>query len=211
MNKIFEQCTVDGELTPELLKRKQELDADMEVELSAIEAGYGDMWVPKERQYAEVRQKYDDIWEQELVDAGYVVRPTFESTENWYDTLSTLNEAQPVKEAPSKKLPTPPETIEVVTIEPRIQKPYDNTTGHFRHYDVITYIDPISGRTETATVWEESEAFGNWFGWGSKHSRHWDYAAYSYEGKLLPGKDPTSHMSAAHKKALERTVSEIND
>ena len=211
MSKIFEQCTVDGELTPELIKRKKELDTAMEAELTEIEAGRGQQWVAKERQYADVRQRYADIWEQELADAGYVVRPIFESTENWYDTLSTLNEAQFVKEASSKKLPTPPATIEIVNIEPRIQKPYDNRTEHFRHYDVITYIDPISGRTETATVWEEREAFGNWFGWGSKHNRHWDYAAYSYEGKLLPDVDPTGHMSAAHKKALERTVSEINN
>ena len=96
MNKIFEQCIVDGELTPELLKRKQELDADMEVELSAIEAGYCDMWIPKERQYAEVRQKYDDIWVQELEDAGYIVRPMFESLEkysfkDWYEELNKIN------------------------------------------------------------------------------------------------------------------------
>jgi hypothetical protein len=91
MDKIFEQCTVDGELTPELIERKQELDDLMEVELSEIEAGYGNMWVSKEKQYAEIRQKYDDIWEQELTDAGYFVRPVFESVEQWYDTLSKLN------------------------------------------------------------------------------------------------------------------------
>lgn len=88
MKKIIEQCIVDGELTPELLKRKQELDRAMEAELAVIEAGRGQMWVPKERQYADVRQKYDDIWEQELVDAGYFVRPVFE---DWYDELSKLN------------------------------------------------------------------------------------------------------------------------
>lgn len=91
MDRIFEQCTVDGELTPELIKRKQELDDQMEVELSEIEAGRGNMWVPKERQYADIRQKYDDIWEQELTNAGYFVRPVFESVERWYDTLSKLN------------------------------------------------------------------------------------------------------------------------
>lgn len=88
MNKIFEQCTVDGELTPELITRKQELDNAMEAELAVIDAGRGQMWVPKERQYADVRQKYEDIWEQELIDAGYFVRPVFE---NWYDELSKLN------------------------------------------------------------------------------------------------------------------------
>jgi hypothetical protein len=88
MKKVIEQCVVDGELTPELVKRKQELDSAMEAELAVIEAGRGQMWVPKERQYADVRQKYDDIWEQELIDAGYFVRPVFE---DWYDELSKLN------------------------------------------------------------------------------------------------------------------------
>jgi hypothetical protein len=91
MDTIFEQCTVDGELTPELIKRKQDLDRAMEAELALIDAGRGQMWVPKERQYADIRQKYDDIWEQELTDAGYFVRPVFESVEQWYDTLSKLN------------------------------------------------------------------------------------------------------------------------
>lgn len=88
MKKVIEQCVVDGELTPELVKRKQELDSAMEAELAVIEAGRGQMWVPKERQYADVRQKYDNIWEQELIDAGYFVRPVFE---DWYDELSKLN------------------------------------------------------------------------------------------------------------------------
>ena len=60
----------------------------MEAELAEIDAGRGQMWVPKERQYADVRQKYDDMWEQELIDAGYFVRPVFE---DWYDELSKLN------------------------------------------------------------------------------------------------------------------------
>lgn len=96
MNKIFEQCTVDGELTPELLKRKQELDSAMEAELAEVEAGKGQQWVPRERQYAEIRQRYEDAWEQELIDAGYVVRPIFESIEkpsftDWYEELNKIN------------------------------------------------------------------------------------------------------------------------
>lgn len=102
MNKIFEQCTVDGELTPELLKRKQELDSAMEAELAEVEAGKGQQWVPRERQYAEIRQRYEDAWEQELIDAGYVVRPIFESTEkpsftDWYEELNRINEWVAVK------------------------------------------------------------------------------------------------------------------
>lgn len=88
MDKLFEQCIVDGELTSELITRKQELDKAMEAELAVIDAGGGQMWVTKERQYADIRQKYEDIWEQELTDAGYFVRPVFE---NWYDELSKLN------------------------------------------------------------------------------------------------------------------------
>ena len=96
MNNIFEQCIVDGELTPELIKRKQEIDKQIDYEISEIEAGRGKQWQPKEKQYAEVRQKYDDIWEQELSDAGYIVRPVFESVDSfseWYEELSKLNEA----------------------------------------------------------------------------------------------------------------------
>ncbi len=96
MNTIFEQCTVDGELTPELIKRKQEIDQLVDYEISEVEAGRGQQWQPKEKQYAEIRQKYDDIWEQELEDAGYVVRPVFESVEktafeDWYEELNKIN------------------------------------------------------------------------------------------------------------------------
>lgn len=96
MYKILEQCTVDGELTPELLKRKQELDANMEAEIEKVENNKDSMWIPKERLFADIRQKYDDMWEQELSDAGYVVRPMFESIEkpsfgDWYEELNKLN------------------------------------------------------------------------------------------------------------------------
>lgn len=99
MYKIFEQFTVDGELTPELTKRKQELDQHMEAELAAVDADNGSRWwISKESQCASIRQKYEAIWEQELTDAGYLVRPVFESEEytkfeDWYDTLNRLNEA----------------------------------------------------------------------------------------------------------------------
>jgi hypothetical protein len=36
MDSIFEQCTVDGELTPELIKRKQELDQLVDYEISEV-------------------------------------------------------------------------------------------------------------------------------------------------------------------------------
>lgn len=88
MTNIFEQCTVDGELTPDLIKRKQELDANMEAEIAAIDANKGNIWVPKERQYAEVRQKYEMAWEQELENAGYMVRPMFESKTKLQELLN---------------------------------------------------------------------------------------------------------------------------
>ena len=88
MNKIFEQCAVDGDLTPELIKRKQELDQSMEAELAEVEAGRGQMWVPKSRQFADIQHKYEEIWEQELEDAGYLLRPVFE---DWYEELNKLN------------------------------------------------------------------------------------------------------------------------
>jgi hypothetical protein len=93
MLKLYKQCIIDGELTPELIRRKQELDRAMEAEFAAIESNKGLTWVPKERQYADVRQRYTDMWEQELSDAGYLVRPVFESVDNWYDSLTSLNEA----------------------------------------------------------------------------------------------------------------------
>ncbi len=91
MNKLFEQYTIDGDLTPELIRRKQELDSEMEAELSEIEAGRGSIWVPKERQYSDIRQKYASIWEQELIDAGYFIRPVFESFVDWYEELNKLD------------------------------------------------------------------------------------------------------------------------
>jgi len=102
MNDIFEQCAIDGELTPELIKCKQELDQSMEAELSKIEADKGNKWLPKEKHYAEIRQKYEDAWEQTLTDAGYVVRPVFESIEkptfeDWYEELNRINEWVAVK------------------------------------------------------------------------------------------------------------------
>lgn len=97
---IFEQCTVDGELTPELIKRKQELDKARDEEISAIKGNeykwLNGQWVSNETLASTIRQKYDDIWEQELSDAGYIVRPIFESADSfseWYEELSKLNEA----------------------------------------------------------------------------------------------------------------------
>ena len=96
MNKIVEQCIIDGELTPELIKRKAELDQSMEAALAEVEAGRGQQWVPKQQQCAEIRQKYEDTWEQELIDAGYIVRPVFEELEepeieDWYEELNKIN------------------------------------------------------------------------------------------------------------------------
>jgi hypothetical protein len=97
MSKIVEQCTVDGELTPELVRYKQDLDAAMETELAEVEANRTYYWIPKERQYADIKYKYEVAWETALANAGYFLRPTFESAHqdfgDWYDHLTTLNES----------------------------------------------------------------------------------------------------------------------
>ena len=96
MNKILERCAIDGDLTPALVKRKAELDAAMEAELAEVEAGRGQMWVPKHMQCADIRQKYELLWEDELQNAGYLLRPVFESVErpsfgDWYEELNKIN------------------------------------------------------------------------------------------------------------------------
>ena len=102
-------------------------------------------------------------------------------------------------EARGNKNPTPPATIKIVRVEPNIQKNEDK----WRHYDTIVYLDPIYGRELRKTIYEEKPGFGRYFGWGDKHSADgWDYAAYDYEGNLLPNVDPSVHISADHKKAI---------
>ena len=96
---LLEYCTIDGELTPELIQRKQDLDQSLEAELEKIDQNRSLTWVAKQKYSTELQAEYDDLWEKELTDAGYVVRPTFESTENWYDDLNELNEDIPEAEA----------------------------------------------------------------------------------------------------------------
>jgi hypothetical protein len=134
----------------------------------------------------------------------------FELKEMIREILKEELSKKPLTEA-SRKNPAPPATIEIVKIEPTLQEPYADPTRHFRHIDKITYIDPIFGTEQTAQVAEESPGFGNYFGWGAKHSGHWDYAAYSYEGKLLPGLNPSDHLSAGMKSAFSGLVDKINN
>lgn len=100
MNQLLRQCTVDGELTPELLARAAELEQEMEAELSSIKGNqpvYVDgQWLSAESTVAKIRQNYSDLWQQELTDAGYMVRPIFESIKNpsfedWYEELNRIN------------------------------------------------------------------------------------------------------------------------
>ena len=96
MNKIFEQCAIDKELTPELMKRKAELDQQLEAELDKIDRNSTLTWVTKQRQSTDLQAAYEDIWEKELTDAGYIVRPVFESIEkpsfeDWYEELNKIN------------------------------------------------------------------------------------------------------------------------
>ena len=104
MDELFSQYRVDGELTPELTKHKEELTQTMNNELSRVKADPSTYpWSEDEKQFmhkdtlrAKIKQKYTDLWLQTLTDAGYLVRPVFESIEkpsfeDWYEELNKLN------------------------------------------------------------------------------------------------------------------------
>jgi cobalamin biosynthesis Co2+ chelatase CbiK len=96
MNSIFEDLVVDQELTPELQQIKQELDQNLEAELDKIENNSSLTWVAKQRYSTDLQRDYESTWEKHLTDAGYVVRPVFESLEkdtieDWYEELNKLN------------------------------------------------------------------------------------------------------------------------
>lgn len=110
-----------------------------------------------------------------------------------------------------KSNPPAPQVIKIVKIETQLQKQYGHAAGQYRHYDEITYVDPIFNVEMTATVWQEQPGYGKYFGWGAKHSGHWDYAAYDYDGNLLPGVDPNSHISPRIKTELSKVVNKINN
>lgn len=103
---------------------------------------------------------------------------------------------------------TPPATLAIIKIEPNIQNTYGS--GKWRHYDVITYMDPYLKVERKASVWEENPGFGKYFGWGADHSSHWNYAAYDYNGKLLPDIDPNGHLSKNLKDTISGIVTDIN-
>ncbi len=110
-----------------------------------------------------------------------------------------------------RKNPTPPTALKIVKIEPWLQACSGYQAGQYRHCDDIYYIDPISNTEVRTMVWEENPGFGKYFGWGAAHSGHWDYAAYNYDGKLLPGIDPNAHISDNMKKALSDITNKINN
>ena len=104
MDELFNQYEVDGELTSELIKYKAELIQNMNNELSKVEADRSSyIWSEDEKQfiykdalYAKIKQKYTDLWLQALTNAGYLVRPVFESIEKpsfeeWYEELNRIN------------------------------------------------------------------------------------------------------------------------
>ena len=97
---VTDNIVVDKELTPELIKRKEELDWGLGLELDRIHYGNNSSWAYKYLPSEEIKQKYEDIWEQELTDAGYIVRHVFESLEikkeeepieDWYEELNKIN------------------------------------------------------------------------------------------------------------------------
>lgn len=93
---LLDNIVVDKELTPDLIKRKNELAWGLDLELDRINLKPELEWPAKQKQSAEMKQKYEDMWEKELTDAGYIVRPMFESLEkvifeDWYEELNKLN------------------------------------------------------------------------------------------------------------------------
>lgn len=96
---VTDNIVVDKELTPELLKIKQELDWGLGLELDRINYNNAD-WTYKYLPSAEIIQKYEDKWIQALTDAGYIARHVFEALEtepeeelleDWYEELNKIN------------------------------------------------------------------------------------------------------------------------
>ena len=125
----------------------------------------------------------------------------FKLFEELWNELNDLQEAR-------KNNPTPPTKIKIVKIEPKLQGGYD--TAKWRHYDEITYVDPYLNVEQKVLVWEERPGFGKYFGWGAKHSGNWDYAAYDYNGELLPDVDPMAGVSLGTRQAISKEVAKIN-
>ena len=97
---VTDNIVVDKELTPELIKLKQELDWGLDLELDRIHYGNNASWTYKYKPAAEIIQKYEDKWEQALTDSGYIVRHVFEGLEidseeelleDWYEELNKIN------------------------------------------------------------------------------------------------------------------------
>ena len=119
----------------------------------------------------------------------------FNLFESLWDELESENLTEdtelPPKPVPYNDRPEPPKTLEIVKLEHKAMPPKSGETK-WRHYDEITYKDPT--RPNGTVVAEKSEGtpgYGEWFSWG----RHLllpdvDYAAYDYNGKLLPDVNP---------------------
>ena len=97
---VTDNIVVDKELTPELLKIKQELDWGLDLEIDRIHYKNNAVWSQKYKPTAEIIQKYEDKWIQALTDAGYIARHVFEGLENnseeelledWYEELNKIN------------------------------------------------------------------------------------------------------------------------
>jgi hypothetical protein len=110
-----------------------------------------------------------------------------------------------------KKNPAPPVKLDIIRIESRVEKDIYGDRNKWRHIDTIIYKDPISGAEDSACVYEGKPNFGRWFGWGNRHSGHWNYAAYNYEGELIPGLDPSASIPATEKKMWSDIVNKINN
>jgi hypothetical protein len=139
-------------------------------------------------------------------DDGYAVYEQRVST-SVFESYPAKNSA--ITEA--RKNPTPPATLKIIKIEPWLQSCAGNgKSGQYRHCDDIYYIDPISNTEERDMVWEEDPGYGKYFSYQFDRSKRWNYVAYDYDGNLLPGVDPKSHLSAAIKANISKITDEVN-
>lgn len=126
----------------------------------------------------------------------------FNLFESLWDELESENLTEdteyPKEPVPYKDRPEPPKTIEIVKLEHGARPPQGGETK-WLHYDKITYKDPSRPKgTTIANIPEGAPGYGEWFGWG----RHLllpdvNYAAYDYNGKLLPNVDPEEPITKA--------------
>ena len=78
-----------------------------------------------------------------------------------------------------------PESIQVIKIEAATDT--NGPKGSTRHYDIITFVNPVTNVEKTTSKFEGKPGYKEWFDCNG--------AAYSYEGKLIPEINLASNLS----------------